>query len=366
MNLSSSYVDLISGQRRGLAATAARAGLLGLSLPYQGLLRIRNHWYDHLAMPRWLEIPVISIGNLTVGGTGKTPMAVWVCHHLIQHGRKPAVLCRGYKASTQDFADEAVMMSRQCPQAVVIAHPDRFAAGQLAITEYGATAAVLDDGLQHRRISRDLEIVLIDATRPFGFGYVLPRGLLREPLAGLARADVLIITRTDQVTPDQLTTIEQTLRRRARAEVPILQAVHRPAGFVDLSGQQTHPGKYRRIGCLAGIARPETFVQTLENLNIHPLANQFVPDHYPYRSKDVKSLERWVQEEQLDAIVTTEKDAVKLMRLNPQWPAPVLALQIEMVLTKDGDRVLRELIKTTLAEAGSSSPGGEPEKKPPS
>ncbi|HOW71434.1 MAG TPA: tetraacyldisaccharide 4'-kinase [Phycisphaerae bacterium] len=366
MDFSSSYVDLISGQRRGLAAAAARAGLLGLSLAYQGALRLRNHWYDRLAMPRWLEVPVISIGNLTVGGTGKTPMAVWVCHRLIEHGLKPAVLCRGYKASPQGFADEAVMMSRQCPQAIVIAHPDRFAAGQLAITEYGATAAILDDGLQHRRMSRDLEIVLIDATRPFGFGHVLPRGLLREPLAGLARAHVLVITRSDQVTPDQLTTIEQTLRRRARADVPILQAVHRPAGFVDLSGQETHPGQHQRIGCLAGIARPETFVRTLGNLNIHPVANQFVPDHYPYQSTDAKTLERWVQEEQLDAIVTTEKDAVKLRRLDSRWPAPVLALRIEMVMAKDDDQVLRELIKTTLAEAESASPGGEPGKHAPS
>lgn len=351
MGASSSYFELIGGRRRGVVAAAERAGLFGLSLAYQAVLRVRNHWYDRLAMPRWLDVPVISVGNLTVGGTGKTPMTTWVCRRLIERGLKPAVLCRGYKASAEGFADEAVMMSRQCPQAVVIAHPDRFAAGQLAIAEYGVTAAVLDDGFQHRRVSRDLDVVLIDATRPFGFGHVLPRGLLREPLCGLARADVVVITRSDQVALADLAEIEASLRRRVQPTVPIVRGIHRPTGFVDLNGDEVSPKEGERVGCLAGIARPETFVRTLADLKFTPAADLFLPDHHVYGLDDIDRIGRWVQEERLDVVITTEKDAVKLSRLAVKWPVPIWALRIEMEILGDGDRILRESIDRTLIEA---------------
>lgn len=347
-------VDLINGRRRGLAAAVARAGLFGASLVYRVVLRLRNEWYDRLAMPRWLDVPVISVGNVTVGGTGKTPMAVWMCRRLMEHGLKPAVLCRGYKASAEGFADEAVMMSRQCPKAVVIAHPDRWAAGQLAITEYGVTAAVLDDGFQHRRMSRDLEIVLIDATRPFGFGHVLPRGLLREPLRGLARADVVVVTRSDQAPPAEVAEIERGLRLWLRAEVPIVRAVHRPVGFVELDGQEAELRGFERIGCLAGIARPETLVRTLESLRISPAAELFLPDHHVYGPGDVERIGRWIRQANLDAVVTTEKDAVKLARLETSWPVPLRALRVEMDIVAEGEQVLRGLIAATVSKDSGS------------
>ena len=188
MDDGSRYIQLVSGQRRGLGPSLERALLRGLSWGYGLGVSLRNRYYDRWALPTWLDVPIISVGNLTVGGTGKTPMTLWLCRQLLDRGLKPAVISRGYKASQQGLADELLMISRQCPRVVAVANPNRAAAGRLAIEEYGAQAVVLDDGFQHRRLGRDLDIVLIDATRPFGYSFLLPRGLLRERVAGLARA----------------------------------------------------------------------------------------------------------------------------------------------------------------------------------
>ena len=167
-------------------------------------------------------------------------MAVWVCHRLIEHGFKPAVLCRGYKASAEGFADEAVMMSRQCPKLWSSLTPTALPRVSLPIAEYSATVAVLDDGFQHRRVSRDLDIVLVDATRPFGFGHVLPRGLLREPLRGLSRAGV---RGHHAQRPRSRPRIWRIPRQPFDAGFSRMcrscGAVHRPSGFVDLNGCET-------------------------------------------------------------------------------------------------------------------------------
>ncbi len=308
---------------------------------------VRNAYYGRWAFPKWIDCPVISIGNVTAGGTGKTPMTLWVCQRLIERGRKPAVLSRGYR-SLDGVADEPLLMSRRLPSIVAVGNPDRVAAGRLAVQEYQATAAVLDDGFQHRRMGRDLDIVLIDATRPFGFGHVLPRGLLRGGLRSLGRAEAVVITRADQVPAEELTRLEARLAQLAPL-APVVKAVHRPGGFWNLSGEPTEVSPGERLGAFAGIARPDTFERTLASLGHAPAGEQWFPDHHAYSKADVAALAEWAKRERLDALVTTEKDAVKL-EADAFEGMPVHVLRVDMALLDDGDKILTDLIDQMLKD----------------
>lgn len=347
MSTETHYLEVISGERKGLGASTARGALWAASGIYRTLIGVRNAYYGRWAFPKWLDCPVISVGNLTAGGTGKTPMTLWICERLIERGRKPAVLSRGYR-SENGVADELVLMSRRLPSIVAIGNPDRVAAGQLAVQEYHATAAVLDDGFQHRRMGRDLDLVLIDATRPFGFGHVLPRGLLREGLRSLGRAEAVVITRADQVSPEELARLEARLKQLAPL-APVVKAIHRPGGFWNLLGApgEVQPGT--RVGAFAGIARPDTFVRTLASLGHAPAGKQWFPDHHAYPADDVAALVDWAKRERLDALVTTEKDAVKL-EAGAFEGMPVHVLRVDMALLDGGDKILTDLIDEMLKD----------------
>jgi tetraacyldisaccharide 4'-kinase len=349
MDGSTSYIEILSGHRRGLTASSIRGVLWSASKAYGGILALRNAWYNSWAVPKWLDVPVISVGNLTVGGTGKTPMCGWLCRALLNRGLKPAILSRGYKASQDGLADELLMLSRQFPQAVLVAHPDRYRAGRMAIECYGVQTVILDDAFQHRRMGRDLDLLLIDTTRPFGFGYVLPRGLLREPARGLLRADCVVLTRCDQASPEQMAAL-QTEIRRCHPGVPLVRAVHRPRGFTGLEGKPIEAPPSGRIGCFSGIARPDAFELTLAACGIRPAETRHWPDHHEYTAADADLIRLWVTQAGLDGLVTTEKDAVKLAALKLDWPVPIGALHIEMEMLDDGEAVLNGLIDKMLAE----------------
>lgn len=345
-----SFEELVSGHQRGPVAAFARAGLSLAAFVYERGIRVRNAYYDTWAMPVWLDIPVISVGNLTVGGTGKTPMTMWLCERLLARGRKPAVLSRGYKATDETGADELLLISRRVPQAVAVAHADRARAGRLAIAEYQAQAAVLDDGFQHRRLGRDLDLLLIDVTRPFGYDRVLPRGLLREPIGSLCRSDAIILTRCDQASASQLAAVKKEIREWS-ARVPVVGAVHQFAGFADLQGRPVEaPGTGVRCGCFAGIARPDAFVRTLTDLGYAVLDSVSYPDHHAYSAADAETLAAWAREGRMDTLITTEKDAVKLSRLEIDWPVPVFSAIVHMRMLDDGERVLDDLIDRMLRE----------------
>jgi len=340
------YFELISGQRPGVAASIARALLRPLSALYGVLVRTRNALYDYAGSPAWLDVPVISVGNITVGGTGKTPMTLWVCRQLLKRGIRPAVLSRGYKTAAGRPPDELMVVARRCPEAVGVAHPNRVAAGRLAVREYHVGAAVLDDGFQHRRLGRDLDLVLIDATCPFGYGHLLPRGLLREPVDGLRRADALVITRCDQVSPQERAALADRLRRLA-PQAPIVACRHRPEGFCTLDGAR-HPGPRGRVGCFAGIARPDAFERTLADLGLAPAAIRWWPDHHDYVAGDLDLLDDWTVDEHLDMLITTEKDLVKLAGAGWQPRVPVVCLRVGIEMLDDGQAVLAGLIDRML------------------
>ena len=194
------YRAIVSGQRSGLGGWLLRGGLRLAETPYALAMRLRNWQFDRGRKAiQSVPVPVISVGNLTMGGTGKTPLVAWVARWLRQHDVRVTLISRGYGASAGGRNDEALELEHQLPDVPHLQNPDRLAAARLALEEFECQAILLDDGFQHRRIARDLDIVLLDACEPFGYGHVFPRGMLREPLAGLNRADVLALSRADML-----------------------------------------------------------------------------------------------------------------------------------------------------------------------
>jgi len=331
------FLDLISRQRGGLFFDLARGGLLALSMPYLAAVTLRNAFYDYVpGRVRKVDRPVISVGNITVGGSGKTPMVAWIAQRLIDQRRKPALLLRGYKAAPiatgaaaksadawRSQSDEALVLKRLSPSAAVIIDPDRVAGAKRAIAG-GADAIVLDDGFQHRRIARDLDIVLIDATRPFGYGHLLPRGLLRESTRSLRRASLIVLTRSDEVDESSRTLLMSTLRRVSGGK-PVAAARHKFSGFVDVNGAavpDAEPSAMRAV-IFAGIANFESFRRGLEKLGVKVLAAYQYPDHHAYSRGEIDGLPVTAAELDANVVITTEKDAVKL---EGRWTDPKLRL----------------------------------------
>ncbi len=244
MSTEADYKRLISGELRGLLPAAARACLRPLSWVYRAAVSVRNRAYELGLLPCYQAgVPVISVGNITAGGTGKTPMVEYLCRRLCTAGWRPAIVSRGYGARAGPN-DEALLLAANLPAVPHVQEPDRVAGAREAIERHGCDIIVLDDGFQHRRLRRDLDLVLIDCTNPFGYGYLLPRGLLREPLAGLRRADAIVLTRAECLPPADLDQLRRQLERLA-GNKPLLTASHRPRQLWRTDGS-TEP--LRRLG----------------------------------------------------------------------------------------------------------------------
>ncbi len=302
---------LLSGQARGIGAALARGGLACAEPLYSAAVRMRNRMFDaNLRTAHPLHRPTLSVGNLTTGGVGKTPMVRWLAGKLLDRGIRPAILLRGYR-STGGISDEATMLAAALPGAVVHADPDRVAAARLVLQETPDVGCfILDDGFQHRRAARDLDIVLVHATEPFGYGHVLPRGLLREPIDGLRRADVIVITHADEIPSAARISLVAELSRRS--PVPILACEHRIVDLVD-DRAIAHPPAIlagTAVFAFCGIGSPGSFFAAIERLAGRPLAGSIaLPDHHRYSVADLAQIR---SQSAARMIVTTEKDAVKI------------------------------------------------------
>ena len=293
--------------------------------------------------------PVISIGNLTAGGTGKTPVVRWLCESLSGAGRHPAVLMRGYGAKTGQRGDEQIMLETYL-SVIVQANANRFDGGVAVLREHPEVDVfVLDDGFQHQRLARDFDLVLIDATCPFGYGHVHPRGLLREPLSGLNRADAILITRYDAVTAKELAAIQGTLRRWNKA-APIYHARHSHTGLraTDAGGvTRALPlseltGK--RSFAFCGIGRPQSFLHQLRQLPGTVVGDQSFPDHHAYNADDLTSISDQADAVKADILLTTEKDWGKLAPLVNQARLRVWRVELSIEFhADDGELLLNEI-----------------------
>jgi len=334
----------------GWTAALLRPVLWCASLVYEPIIRFRNAGYDR-SPTRSLRVdaPVISVGNLTVGGTGKTPVVLDLIGRIQSLGRKPAVIARGYGAADGRPNDEQQLIERCVPDVVYLANPDRIAGARHAIQQHHAGALILDDGFQHRRLARDLDIVLIDATLPFGHGFMLPRGLLREPVDSLGRCGLIIITRCDQAEPVALERIESAIRKHAPHQ-PLIRCRHAPTGLAHLTTGETRTARQfdTPVYLISGIGNPAAFEQTVNSIGLDICGSSAFGDHHLYDAGDVSRICAAAQNAGAEAIVTTEKDAVKLERLNVNWPLDVWVLGVAIEYLDGGAAVIDDSLKRVL------------------
>jgi tetraacyldisaccharide 4'-kinase len=327
------YSRLIGGEEAGPKAELARALLTLAAVPYGAVVAARNWGYDR----GWMRscralVPVVSVGNLTLGGTGKTPMVEWVARWFRRRGVRVAILSRGYGA-TDGLNDEGRVLEDNLPDVPHLQNPDRVASAQIATGELQAELIVLDDGFQHRRLARNLDLVLLDALDPFGSGRLFPRGLLREPLASLKRAHVVVLSRSDQKNAQERAAIRSQAERLA-GPLPWVETRHAPLDLIDGENQASELSllQGRRVAAFCGIGNPEAFGRTLLPLGSVLCDLRTFPDHHAYTDLDVGSLERWARDLAVDLVLTTQKDLVKL-RASVLGHIPLRALRIGLEVT---------------------------------
>lgn len=336
------YLKLVRGETRGPLAALARAGLGLASAGYGVGAALRNRGFDRGKDVHRAAVPVVSVGNLTLGGTGKTPMVEWLARWYRGRGVRACLLSRGYGRSDA-VNDEALVLEENLPDVPHLQDRDRVRLAEIAVDELEAELLILDDGFQHRRLARDLDVVLLDALDPFGLGRLFPRGLLREPASSLKRAGAVVISRADLVPEGRREEIRREARRHA-PNAPILEARHAPRDLVDGDGGATPLDGLadRRVAAFCGIGNPEGFRRTLEGLGCRVADLRVFPDHHPYTADDVANLTAWAAANEAELILTTQKDLVKL-RLSNLGNAPLRALRIGLDILGDA-RPLEDLL----------------------
>jgi len=351
------FKKLISGQKTGLGAGLLRLILGVASAGYSVAVRARNFLYS----AGWLKVHrvnaiVLSVGNITVGGTGKTPLVIWLCKEIISDSRfhisnsQCAILTRGYKAA-KDAGDEPAILAEGCPEVKVIINPDRIAGAIEAISKLGAEVLIMDDGFQHRRSGRDLDIVVIDATLPFGYGRMLPAGLLREPITSLKRADAAVITRCDQVTETELSEIEKKLSA-INPDMIIAMSIHAPAYVKSTDDKEISLEhlKDKKIFAFCGIGNPDAFLRTIKQTGADLAGEKIYNDHHHYTNDCLADIYEQAECLKADLILTTQKDWTKIKRLallKKDIPLGYIGIEIKFLA---GEEKLRGLIEKTLAD----------------
>lgn len=355
------FLDVISGRRHGIAAAAIR-GILACGEPiYAGAVAARNALFQR----RWrkvsrVNVPVVSVGNLTTGGTGKTPVVAAIIAGLQQRGLKPGIASRGYRPLDNLGNDEKLVLEIACPGVPHRQNRDRLTAARQLVSDDRCDVVVLDDGFQHRRFARNLDIVLIDATNPWGYGRLLPRGLLREPRSALRRADLVMVTRADQVPPDELARMRFEIRRWTTTAIIVSR--FRPTHCLTSRGEVHAIEELRgkRVTAFCGIGNPEAFRETVKSLGADLASNGLFafPDHFAYLKEDMELVVEAAQVNKSDAILCTLKDLVKIDD-PPQASPPILAVDIGLEIIEgagDWETRLDVIARSAIATQATSEP----------
>ncbi len=357
MNRGTFVQDVLSGADKSPVAVLLRGALTPLSwLHHLGLEVYLAPFRTGIRRRYELPVPVIVIGNLTSGGAGKTPMTALIAERIRDSGKRVAVISRGHGGSGEsgktprvvsdgaeillspaEAGDEPVLLAKLLPGVPVVVGRDRRRSGSLAVERFAPEVILCDDALQYWQLARNLNIILLDARRPFDNGHVLPRGLLREPPSHLSRAGIIALTRADRATPEEL---ERSLSLIARyaPQTPTFTARHAPTNWIRLGGNPAEnvdnniaPLEALRGAsafAFSGIADGEAFLQVLRDQGVSVVGERTFGDHFAYTAEDVQSLAR--QTESASVVITTEKDAVKAAPLWPVGGKPLYALRIRM------------------------------------
>jgi tetraacyldisaccharide 4'-kinase len=332
-----------------------------LSFPYLWAVQAKTLSYTTgLRKPKHLPCPVISVGNITVGGTGKTPLVMAIATELMKRGIPVAILSRGYKRkktsaplvsdgrtiflSQEESGDEPFLMAKSLKDTPIIVGKDRFTNGQMAFQRFGIRGLLLDDGYQHLQLHRDLNILLIDSVIGFGDYHLLPRGILREPLSYLRRAHLVLFTKVEN--PEACQSLE-TILREVHPSPQIFHSHYEPVGLIGPGSEreELHSMQGKRILAVSGIANPNYFSSLLKKCGMKILGEMLFPDHHLYTSEDLNSIQK--EANGVDRIITTEKDMVKLMELDIR-NRPIRALRIEMKIWEEEEfyQKIMEVLRT--------------------
>jgi tetraacyldisaccharide 4'-kinase len=338
--------SLATDKRKGVIAGILKVFLLILSLIYGLVVRVLSFVYRF--KPYRLNCKVISVGNITLGGTGKTPLAEMLAKELTSKGHRIAILIRGYASwglVRTSCADEPILLTHNLPGVHILVGRDRYQTGKEAIERYGVDTIILDDGFQYWCLFRDLDIVAIDATNPFGNGQTLPRGILREPLSSLKRANILVLTKMD-LGKDNLPSLKERLKH-INPKAIIASSVHRAVELYDLSGVH-YPLSHiqgKDVCIFSGIADPESFEKTLLNLGARPVEKFCFPDHYDYKEEDMRKIFDSCIKSNLDTIITTEKDKTRLpASFTYDFSISLLILRIELQIVENEKDFFNRLV----------------------
>lgn len=318
---------------------------------YAAAMRLRNRRYDRggSAVHR-VDVPVVCVGNLTMGGTGKTPVVEWIARWFRKREVRVSIVSRGYGVEAGSRNDEALELEQKLPDVPHLQHADRVVGARTAIEEFESQVVLLDDGFQHRRLARDLDVVLLDALEPFGFDHVFPRGLLREPLTGLRRAGVVVLSRADLVDESERRRIHSVVERY-HPGVAWCEVRHAPRILLNAAGAERPLDGLRgkRVVGFCGLGNPAGFRKTLESLGCSVTEFIEFPDHHAYARADVERLADRAAAADAEALVCTHKDLVKLridaLRGRPLW-AVVVGIEFlagESTLTEQLEKLLPAL-----------------------
>ena len=313
------------------AVSVLRRSLWPFGFVYASIASLRNLCYrTGLLSTHRLPVPVVSVGNLTVGGTGKTPLVLWLVEQARARGLRPGVLARGYgRPRGAALNDEGMLLAARAPDLPQVQDPDRVRGGHRLVEEHRVDLVILDDGFQHRRLHRDRDLVCLDALRPFAQNRVLPAGDLREPRSGIRRADAIVLTRADQVDAEGLASRRARLAEIAGRDLPIFEAEHQPLDVVVRPGGEVlEPAALsgRRVHLLSAIARPDSFERTAAGLGANVVVHHSFRDHHRYRRAELQRCLNAARADRAE-LLTTEKDAVKLSVM-PDVPYLTLRLAL--------------------------------------
>lgn len=337
--------NLATDKYRGFFPAVLKSLLFILSLIYGAVVRILI-FFSRL-FSRKLTVNVISVGNITLGGTGKTALVEYICRFLKTQGKRIVVLTRGYARKPEDLGDEPYMLSKKLCDVPVIVDADRARGAKRAVASLGADTVILDDGFQQWKIKKDLEIVAIDATNPFGNRNMIPRGVLREPLSSLKRADVFVLTKVNlSKDAEAISAFLAGLNPRAL----IAESIHKPQGFYNLFDPNESSDicslEGKTVTLFSGIGDPASFENLIKILGLKIGLSFRYLDHYDYKEEDFKRIIRDSRDKGIDTIVTTEKDAARIRdKLFPKIDIRFLVLRVALVITKGQEKFRDRLLK---------------------
>jgi tetraacyldisaccharide 4'-kinase len=367
-------LEVITGKRKGLKASALRAFLRSLSWLYRGIVTLRLWLFrNRILREHHLGCMVVSIGNITVGGTGKTPVVEMFARALTKGGRKVAILTRGYKSErpptppllkrlqsrfqerfmgreiqrpaprivsdgesttplldSRKAGDEPFMLAQNLKGVAIVVDKDRVNGGRYALRNFGVDTLLLDDGLQYLKLRHRLDIVLVDRQSPFGNGAMLPRGFLREPPRNLRRASYIFITKCDGSSNTDL--IQQIRKYNRTAE--IIECTHKPLHLTNIATRERLPLDYLKdkdIATFSGIAKPESFEGGLRALGANIRFSRHFTDHHRFNEEELNDFMLRADDRAVDFIVTTEKDSVRLPKTAGLLPIFFLRVEIEIL-----------------------------------